>query len=48
MRKQVIDGSNTGGFQRTGMVATDGYLLTPYGKVVIESLGLEEDAARRV
>ena len=48
MRKQVIDGSNTGGFQRTGMVATDGYLDTPYGRVVIESLGLEEDAARRV
>ena len=48
MRKQVIDGSNTGGFQRTGMVATDGYLETPYGKVVIESLGLEEDAARRI
>ena len=48
IRKQVIDGSNTGGFQRTGMVATDGYLDTPYGKVIIESLGLEEDAARRV
>ena len=48
MRKQVIDGSNTGGFQRTGMVATDGYLDTPYGRVIIESLGLEEDAARRV
>lgn len=48
MRKQVIDGSNTGGFQRTGLVATDGYLDTPYGRVVIESLGLEEDAARRV
>ncbi len=48
MRKQVIDGSNTGGFQRTGMVATDGYLETPYGKVIVESLGLEEDAARRI
>ncbi len=48
MRKQVIDGSNTGGFQRTGLAATNGYLHTPYGKVVIESLGLEEDAARRV
>ena len=48
MRKQVIDGSNTGGFQRTGMVATDGYLDTPYGRVIIESLGLEEDAARRI
>ena len=48
MRKQVIDGSNTGGFQRTGLVATDGYLETPYGKVTIENLCLEEDAARRI
>lgn len=48
MRKQVIDGSNTGGFQRTGLVATEGYLDTPYGRVTIESLGLEEDAARRI
>ncbi|MDR3062780.1 MAG: Glu-tRNA(Gln) amidotransferase subunit GatE, partial [Methanobrevibacter sp.] len=48
MRKQVIDGSNTGGFQRTGLIATDGYIDTPYGKVIIESLGLEEDAARRI
>lgn len=48
MRKQVIDGSNTGGFQRTGLVATDGYLKTEYGNVKIENLCLEEDAARRV
>lgn len=48
MRKQVIDGSNTGGFQRTGLLATEGYLDTPYGRVTIESLGLEEDAARRI
>ncbi|HSO24996.1 MAG TPA: Glu-tRNA(Gln) amidotransferase subunit GatE, partial [Methanobacteriaceae archaeon] len=48
MRKQVIDGSNTGGFQRTGLVATDGFLETPYGKVKIENLCLEEDAARRI
>lgn len=48
MRKQVIDGSNTSGFQRTGLLATDGYLDTPYGEVKIETLGLEEDAARRV
>ena len=48
MRKQVIDGSNTGGFQRTGLAATVGYLDTPYGRVAIESLGLEEDAARRI
>lgn len=48
MRKQVIDGSNTGGFQRTGLVATDGYVDTEYGKVIIENLCLEEDAARRI
>ena len=48
MRKQVIDGSNTGGFQRTGLVATDGRLETEYGTVVIENLCLEEDAARRI
>ncbi len=48
MRKQVIDGSNTGGFQRTGLVATEGYLETDYGKVIIENLCLEEDAARRI
>jgi glutamyl-tRNA(Gln) amidotransferase subunit E len=48
MRKQVIDGSNTGGFQRTGLVATDGYLETEYGIVKIENLCLEEDAARRM
>ena len=48
MRKQVIDGSNTGGFQRTGLVATNGYLDTEYGRVTIENLCLEEDAARRM
>jgi glutamyl-tRNA(Gln) amidotransferase subunit E len=48
MRKQVIDGSNTGGFQRTGLVATEGILETEYGDVIIENLCLEEDAARRI
>lgn len=48
MRKQVIDGSNTGGFQRTGLVATDGHLETEHGRVIIENLCLEEDAARRI
>ena len=48
MRKQVIDGSNTGGFQRTGLIATNGYLETAYGKVIIDNLCLEEDAARRM
>ncbi|RAP52010.1 MAG: glutamyl-tRNA(Gln) amidotransferase subunit E [Methanosphaera sp. rholeuAM270] len=48
MRKQVIDGSNTSGFQRTGILATDGYVETEFGNVSIETLGLEEDAARRI
>lgn len=48
MRKQVIDGSNTTGFQRTGLLATNGYVKTPNGKVGIQTLCLEEDAARKV
>ncbi|MDO5835392.1 MAG: Glu-tRNA(Gln) amidotransferase subunit GatE [Methanobacterium sp.] len=48
MRKQVIDGSNTGGFQRTGLLAIQGHMETPHGKVTIENLCLEEDAARRM
>lgn len=46
MRKTVIDGSNTSGFQRTVLIARDGYVETSSGKVRIESLCLEEDSAR--
>ena len=46
MRKMVIDGSNTSGFQRTLIVAKNGYLETSEGKVRIQSICLEEDAAR--
>ena len=45
MRKTVIDGSNTSGFQRTVLIAKDGYLDTKNGRVKIESICLEEDAA---
>lgn len=48
MRKIVIDGSNTSGFQRTALVATDGYLETSEGGVRINSLCLEEEAAQIV
>ncbi|MFH1917900.1 MAG: Glu-tRNA(Gln) amidotransferase subunit GatE [Nanoarchaeota archaeon] len=48
MRKTVIDGSNTSGFQRTVLIARDGWIETEHGKVRIESLFLEEDAARTV
>ncbi len=46
MRKTVIDGSNTGGFQRTVLIAYDGFVETSQGKVKIESIALEEDASR--
>ncbi|MBT3642377.1 Glu-tRNA(Gln) amidotransferase subunit GatE [archaeon] len=48
MRKTVIDGSNTSGFQRTVMIAHDGYIETKEGRVRIESIALEEDSARKV
>jgi len=48
MRKTVIDGSNTGGFQRTVMIAKDGYIEVGGKKFGIESIALEEDAARIV
>jgi Glu-tRNA(Gln) amidotransferase subunit E-like FAD-binding protein len=48
MRKTVIDGSNVSGFQRTFLLAKEGYVETSFGKVRIESIALEEDAARLV
>lgn len=48
MRKTVIDGSNTTGFQRTTFLARDGYIDTPEGRVRISMLCLEEDAARKI
>src|SRR3989338_1945599 len=48
MRKTVVDGSNTSGFQRTALIGKDGYINTSFGKVGIESIILEEDSARRV
>jgi len=48
MRKLVIDGSNTSGFQRTALVAQDGAIDTSGGAVGIEDLLLEEESAQRV
>jgi glutamyl-tRNA(Gln) amidotransferase subunit E len=48
MRKIVIDGSNTCGFQRTALVATGGLLSTEEGPVRVDSLCLEEDAAQKL
>jgi len=48
MRKTVIDGSNTTGFQRTTLIAHDGYIKTSTGKIAIDAVMLEEDSARPV
>ena len=48
MRKIVIDGSNTSGFQRTSLVAVNGSIETSKGKVGITSVCLEEDSARKI
>jgi glutamyl-tRNA(Gln) amidotransferase subunit E len=48
MRKLVIDGSNTSGFQRTAIIAFDGYLDTDEGRINIPTICLEEEAARKV
>ena len=48
MRKTVIDGSNTSGFQRTVLIAKNGFIETSFGRVGIQSLCLEEDAARKI
>jgi glutamyl-tRNA(Gln) amidotransferase subunit E len=47
MRKTVIDGSNTTGFQRTCVVALNGKIDIKGKPVAISQLSLEEDAARK-
>jgi len=47
MRKTVIDGSNTTGFQRTCVVALNGEIDIKGKKVAIQQVSLEEDAARK-
>jgi glutamyl-tRNA(Gln) amidotransferase subunit E len=48
MRKTVVDGSNTSGFQRTSLMATAGTLQTDSGPVGVDVLCLEEDSARKL
>jgi glutamyl-tRNA(Gln) amidotransferase subunit E len=48
MRKTVIDGSNTSGFQRTALVASGGKLDVDGGPVRLQTLTLEEDSARKL
>ncbi|SMO51161.1 Glu-tRNA(Gln) amidotransferase subunit GatE [Halorubrum cibi] len=48
MRKLVIDGSNTSGFQRSILLGQGGEIETSEGTVSIDDLMLEEESAKRV
>ena len=48
MRKTVVDGSNTSGFQRTVLVGLDGKFEVKGKKIGIATLCLEEDAAKLI
>ncbi|MEF8913094.1 Glu-tRNA(Gln) amidotransferase subunit GatE [Natronomonas sp.] len=48
MRKIVVDGSNTSGFQRSSLIATDGEIETDDGPVGIADMLLEEESAARI
>ncbi|MDR0492968.1 MAG: Glu-tRNA(Gln) amidotransferase subunit GatE [Nitrososphaerota archaeon] len=47
MRKTVIDGSNTTGFQRTTIIALDGWIVVGGKTIPMQAASLEEDAARK-
>ena len=46
MRKTVVDGSNTTGFQRTMLISQGGFFDVEGTKIGIQSICLEEDAAK--
>ena len=46
MRKVVVDGSNTSGFQRTALVATGGQIEYEGGILELDQICLEEDSCR--
>jgi len=48
MRKIVIDGSNTSGFQRTAFVASDGKISLGDNLIHIDTVCLEEEAAQKI
>lgn len=48
MRKIVVDGSNTAGFQRTALVAVGGVVRVGEATIALQTICLEEDAARKV
>ncbi|MCL2134384.1 MAG: Glu-tRNA(Gln) amidotransferase subunit GatE [Candidatus Bathyarchaeota archaeon] len=48
MRKTVIDGSNTTGFQRTSIIALGGWIKVGEKVIDMQAVSLEEDAARKI
>lgn len=48
MRKLIIDGSVTSGFQRTAMLGIGGNLETSFGSVEINGVNIEEDSCRPI
>ncbi|MFH1179614.1 MAG: Glu-tRNA(Gln) amidotransferase subunit GatE [Candidatus Bathyarchaeota archaeon] len=48
MRKTVVDGSNTGGFQRTSVVSLGGMINVAGKTYGLEQVAIEEDAARKI
>ncbi len=46
MRKTIVNGSNTSGFQRTVLIGYGGFIETSEGRIGINSIYLEEDSAR--
>lgn len=48
MRKVVIDGSNTSGFQRTSLIGIGGEIKSGKAKAGITTICLEEDSCRKV
>jgi len=46
MRKLIVDGSITSGYQRTAMLGFGGVIETSFGKIKINGINLEEDSCR--
>ncbi len=48
MRKTVVNGSNTSGFQRTALLSTGGTLTTTDGPVGVQTISVEEESAKDI
>ena len=48
MRKIVIDGSNTTGFQRTALIAYDGHYEVSGKRIGVSTICVEEEACRKI